>query len=95
MGKLKDSTVKRRIASYESKISSIKIHAKESIDNILATIKEVQERCNHSNTSFNYNDIWNGWDDHEDLKGYYVHKCEDCGKVLQGDILPSEIYRYK
>lgn len=71
--KLADQTVRRRRWEIEETIEKIREAAEESVKLKLAELKELHNRCSHSDVSFHGDPSGNN-DSHRE--------CEICGKIL-------------
>lgn len=87
---LKSNTVTKRIAELDV----WKRAAQERYYKTLADIKQqhadIQSRCKHETINAKWIDEWDGWDQHNDLKGHYNYECTVCKTTLKTDVVKSE-----
>ena len=90
MKKFKPETVVRRLAKIEQNKVDEQARYSKAMYQYAADIEAVQDRCPHPDIKCNWNNTWDGWDQHDDLKGHYDYICTTCKKRLRKDVVKSE-----
>lgn len=94
MKNLKPETIVKRLAKIEQAREDEKKRYSEAMYKLADEVESVQSRCEHAHIDRKWHDTWDGWDEHEDLKGHYSYSCKTCGKVLKDNVVPSEDRKY-
>ena len=89
MKKLKSTTIVKRLADLAEEVTAEEARHAFVKNDISEQVSNVQERCAHQ-VDAEWHDHWDGWDDHEDLKGYYNYQCKVCKKILKREVVKTE-----
>ncbi len=84
----KIETVKRRLKKIEESKESTQAQYSKRMYELADDISKLQERCPHT-PDYVWHDDWDGWDQHEDLKGHFEYYCTTCKKVFKQNVMKS------
>ena len=86
-----------KLTTIIKQLSSLATAETTAKEQYYATLKDIndkrlilQDRCEHETVDAEWNSQWDGWDDHEDLKGYYNYVCTTCKIKLKTDVVKTE-----